>query len=226
MPHRAVAATIVQMRQQMRLDAAKAGAWNSLVEMAESWVDLTVTEGHHVIPLDFAKVAPPPSTGDALQDAILKDNYESGSTAVSTIVVATPLADLEGAAAGFGRGSAAEAGAGLSGVPARAGAANMAPIPGRLSPAQMAALQAEHGVEFAQIYRTGPGTNGGGGQYFLIRGGRAAFEVPIGPDIRWISHSHPATLGGATVPLRASTQDYGVLQLLQQAGSPQRTSLL
>jgi len=97
-------------------------------------------------------------------------------------------------------------------------------IGGRLTPAQMAALQAEHGTEFAQVYLTGPGRAGGGGTYYLIQGAEGNVQIPIGSNVRLISHTHPEMLQGRLVPLEASGADYNVVRLLQQAGSPQRTS--
>ena len=97
-------------------------------------------------------------------------------------------------------------------------------LAGRLSPAQMAALQAEHGTEFAQVYLTGAGRNGGGGTYYLIQGNASSVSIPTRGDLRLINHTHPATLGGSDVPLRASRADYGVLEELQRNGSPQRSS--
>ena len=117
--------------------------------------------------------------------------------------------------------AAAQAPGGLS-IPSVAG--GRVSIPGRLSTEQLAELQAKEGVEFAQIYVAGPGKGGGGGQYFLIRGSAGNVTVPLGPNVRFINHSHPATLSGASVPLRASSADQNVLRLLQRAGSPQRTS--
>jgi hypothetical protein len=97
-------------------------------------------------------------------------------------------------------------------------------IAGRMSPGQMAALQAEHGTEFAQIYLTGAGRNGGGGTYYLIQGTASQVDIPLGSNIRLISHTHPAVIEGSVVPLRASGPDYEVLRRMQQFGSPQRTS--
>ncbi|MFZ2029934.1 MAG: LysM peptidoglycan-binding domain-containing protein [Vitreimonas sp.] len=94
----------------------------------------------------------------------------------------------------------------------------------RLSPAEMAALQAEHGTEFAQIYLTGPGRNGGGGTYYLLQGTEGAVDIPLGPNVRLINHTHPEYLNGYEVPLLASDEDRAVLTGLQQYGSPQRTS--
>ena len=96
-------------------------------------------------------------------------------------------------------------------------------LSGRLSPAEMAAQQ-QHGTEFAQIYLTGPGPNGGGGTYYLIQGAPGRVQVPVAPNVRWINHTHPETLTGYTVPLEASPADKNVLRLLERAGSPQRTS--
>jgi hypothetical protein len=100
----------------------------------------------------------------------------------------------------------------------------MVRIPGRLPAADLAQLQKAYGVEFAQIYLTGPGKGGGGGQYLLIRGTAKNVSIPLGPNVRFISHSHPEKIGSFTVPLRASTDDQNVLRLLQKAGSPQQTS--
>jgi hypothetical protein len=97
-------------------------------------------------------------------------------------------------------------------------------IGGRLSTSEMAALQAQHRTEFAQVYLTGAGRNGGGGTYYLIQGSADNVSIPIGSNVRLINHTHPTVLNGATVPLRASGADRNVMNLLQQAGSPQRTS--
>jgi hypothetical protein len=94
----------------------------------------------------------------------------------------------------------------------------------RISPEKTAALQSEYGTEFAQIYITGPGPNGGGGTYYLIQGDAGTVTIPISPNVRLISHTHPETLGGGIVPLEASPEDMNVLQQLQNAGSPQSTS--
>jgi len=85
----------------------------------------------------------------------------------------------------------------------------------------MAALQAEHGTEFARVYLTGAGRNGGGGTYYLIQGTEGGVQIPIGSNVRWINHTHPEILNGNTVPLRASDADRNVLSLLQRFGSPQ-----
>lgn len=97
-------------------------------------------------------------------------------------------------------------------------------IAGRLSTTRMAALQAEHGTEFAQVYLTGAGRDGGGGKYYLIQGTEGGVQIPIGPNVRWINHSHPEFLNGSAVRLSASNADRNVLGMLQRAGSPQMRS--
>jgi hypothetical protein len=112
-------------------------------------------------------------------------------------------------------GNAADASVGsLSKLPGSAGIA----VPGRLSNEMMAALSKEHSVEFALVYRAGPGKNGGGGSYWLYSGRTAGVRVPVGPDVRVINHTHP---GGTPY---ASTPDGRMLAALQQSGSPQRSS--
>lgn len=88
----------------------------------------------------------------------------------------------------------------------------------------MAALQAEHGTEFAQIYVTGAGRNGGGGTYHLLQGDEYSVMIPLRNDVRLINHTHPEYFNGQLVPLRSSTQDQFVLRELQRVGSPQRQS--
>jgi hypothetical protein len=101
---------------------------------------------------------------------------------------------------------------------------NATEISGRLSSKQLAALQAEHGTEFAQIYLTGPGRNGGGGTYYLIQGGEEAVNIPIAPNVRLINHTHPLSVNGKAVALTASSGDQAVLRALKKAGSPQKIS--
>jgi hypothetical protein len=98
-------------------------------------------------------------------------------------------------------------------------------LPRRLSTAEMAALQKAHGTEFTQIYLTGPGKNGAGGTYYLIQGTPGSVSVPTGSNVRWINHTHPELHpSGAPVSLQPSAADRNVLQQLENAGSPQRTS--
>ncbi|MEU8265485.1 hypothetical protein AB0C02_33440, partial [Micromonospora sp. NPDC048999] len=113
---------------------------------------------------------------------------------------------------GGGTGTAAE-----TGSPTSQGGAGVQ-VPGRMSPQELAALSNEHGVEFALTYKAGSGKNGGGGSYWLHSGQRRRVMVPIGADERLIYHTHP---GGTPY---ASKGDINVLNLLRQAGSPQRSS--
>jgi hypothetical protein len=101
---------------------------------------------------------------------------------------------------------------------------NATELAGRLTPTEMASLQAANDTEFAQIYLTGPGKNGGGGTYYLLQGDARSVQIPIGPNVRLINHTHPEMLNGNIVPLTFSEADQNVLRLLQEAGSPQRTS--
>jgi RHS repeat-associated protein len=92
-------------------------------------------------------------------------------------------------------------------------------VAGRLSPQQMEALTKAHGgIEFALVYRTGPGPHGAGGTYWLYSGVRNAVEVPVAADVRLIYHTHPAG-----TPF-ASQGDRALMKLLEAAGSPQRSS--
>jgi hypothetical protein len=116
------------------------------------------------------------------------------------------------------------AGASAPGARVSIGGVAATELPGRLSPAQLAAMQRASSTEFAQVYVTGPGKNGGGGVYYLIQGTDRTVQVPIGPNVRWINHTHPEMLDGGIVPLRPSGPDRNVLRLLEDAGSPQRTS--
>jgi hypothetical protein len=100
------------------------------------------------------------------------------------------------------------------GLPGGAGTA----IPGRLSGPEMAALSDKYGVEFAQVYRTGDGPGGAGGQYYLYSGEARSVRVPVGDDVRLISHTHP---GGTAY---ASSADMRLLDVLQSTGSPQQSS--
>ena len=92
----------------------------------------------------------------------------------------------------------------------------------RLTTTEMEALTQTHGVEFSLLYRTGPGPNGAGGTYWLHSGTITTVDVPIGSNIRWISHTHP----GGTPYASGMTGDQGVLQALQAAGSPQQSSVI
>ena len=91
-------------------------------------------------------------------------------------------------------------------------------IPKRLNPDQMMFLTEKYGVEFAQVYVLGSGSNGRGGQYYLYSGTRNSVVVPVRSNTILISHTHP---GGTAYP---SKKDRQLMALLESAGSPQRTS--
>jgi RHS repeat-associated protein len=129
------------------------------------------------------------------------------------------VADEAGDVARAGKGGLSAPGARVT-----VGGQSATELGGRLNPQQMAALQAEHGTEFAQIYLTGAGRNGGGGSYYLLQGNAGTVNIPIGPNVRLINHTHPQVLNGNVVPLTASHADQAVMRALQRAGSPQRTS--
>ena len=79
-------------------------------------------------------------------------------------------------------------------------------------------LTTEYGVEFAQVYRLGPGKNGGGGEYFIYSGTPNSVLVPVNKNTILINHTHP---NGTAYP---SKQDKELLALYRRFGSPQRTS--
>lgn len=64
------------------------------------------------------------------------------------------------------------------------------------------------------------GKIGGGGQYFLYSGNVNSAEIPVGNNIIWINHTHPA---GTRVP---SVFDHDALKSLINAGSPQKSSVI
>ncbi|NVK64866.1 MAG: hypothetical protein HWE22_09775 [Flavobacteriales bacterium] len=88
----------------------------------------------------------------------------------------------------------------------------------RVSNETMAGLSNRFGIEFSQVYTMGPGKNGGGGTYSLYAGSVNRVKVPIAPNKMWINHTHP---GGTMFP---SAADKSVLRMLQNSGSPQRSS--
>ena len=92
------------------------------------------------------------------------------------------------------------------------------PIAGRPTAAQLEALTVKHDVEFAVTYKLGPGKGGGGGQYFLFSGEKAAVDIPLRSDSMLIYHTHP---GGTPW---ASSADMNVMRYLETLGSPQRSS--
>ena len=99
-------------------------------------------------------------------------------------------------------------------LPGKAGIA----IPRRLSVEEMIYLTQEYGIEFAQVYQRGTGLNGRGGRYFIYSGDVRSVNVPVNKDIIIINHTHPS---GTAYP---SSKDKKLLLLLEQKGSPQRTS--
>ncbi|WP_134687499.1 hypothetical protein [Brevibacillus migulae] len=82
----------------------------------------------------------------------------------------------------------------------------------------MRQLTDEYGVEFALVYVRGNNKNGSGGTYKLFSGTSNRVSVPITKDSMLIYHTHPA---GSPF---SSAGDRRVLELLEQAGSPQRIS--
>jgi hypothetical protein len=97
-------------------------------------------------------------------------------------------------------------------------------VPRRLTPAEMESLALSNNPEFALIYRAGPGPNGGGGSYSLYSGTIDTVNFPVSGDVRWISHTHP--VGPAWDSFNASNADQARLRLLQQMGSPQKSSMI
>ena len=90
----------------------------------------------------------------------------------------------------------------------------------RLTDRQMEFLTNEYGVEFAQVYRLGPGKNGGGGKYYIYSGNRNSVTVPVDKYTMLINHTHP---GGIASP---SQKDMRLMAMYAQAGSQQKTSAI
>lgn len=88
----------------------------------------------------------------------------------------------------------------------------------RLTDKQMEFLTTEYGVEFAQVYRLGPGKNGSGGEYFIYSGTKNTVVVPVNKNTILINHTHPC---GTAYP---SQKDKDLMALYKRAGSPQKTS--
>jgi hypothetical protein len=126
---------------------------------------------------------------------------------------AQAVEDVAAGALGREAGAAAAERAGAS-LPGSAGIV----VSRRLSPGEVAALSEAHEIEFALVYRAGPGHNGGGGQYLLFSGESRSVQLPLDAGDRLIYHTHP---GGTP---RASGADMSLLDLLGQTGSPQRSS--
>lgn len=91
-------------------------------------------------------------------------------------------------------------------------------IPRRLTVEEMSYLTEKYGVEFSLIYRLGSGKNGSGGQYWLYSGIGNRVWIPVGSDVIAIYHTHPKGSVGA------SDADRRVMKLLEEYGSPQRSS--
>lgn len=93
-------------------------------------------------------------------------------------------------------------------------------LPGRPDPEIMTKTAKEKNVEVAVVYMTGPGRNGGGGQYWVFLGGKDRITIPSGPDVQLIFHTHP---GGTPF---ASAADRLAMDSLAAMGSPQRSSII
>jgi len=105
---------------------------------------------------------------------------------------------------------------------------NFAGLPGkkgmklgsRLSVETMENLTNRFGVEFAQVYKLGPGKNGSGGTYHLYSGtgNSVSMEGILDGKSILINHTHPA---GSSI---ASKADMKLLENIENSGSPQRSS--
>lgn len=93
-------------------------------------------------------------------------------------------------------------------------------VPRRLTDKEMIFLTQEYGVEFAQVYKYGPGKNGGGGTYHVFSGTINTVKVPVGKNIMLINHTHPS---GSIDP---SNEDKDLMSYYALYGSPQRTSAI
>jgi hypothetical protein len=107
-----------------------------------------------------------------------------------------------------------------SNLPGRAGIQ----VARRLTPTEMESLAVSNNVEFALIYKAGPGPNGGGGSYWLHSGTIDTVAFPPSGGVRWIYHTHPS--GPAWNSTVASGADQAFLRTLQRMGSPQKTSVI
>ncbi|WP_226941573.1 hemagglutinin repeat-containing protein [Janthinobacterium violaceinigrum] len=106
-------------------------------------------------------------------------------------------------------------------------------IPGRPTTDQLANLSAKHEVEFGVTYTLGNGKGGSGGFYTLYSGTKKTVSIgEISGDKMLISHTHPdgAAFASGYYEIVNGREvfkgDQGVLELLQKAGSPQRTSTI
>ena len=95
-------------------------------------------------------------------------------------------------------------------------------------------MSAKHDVEFGVTYTLGEGRGGGGGFYTLHSGTKSSVSIgELSGDKILISHTHPkggASASGYWDSLPDGSMvfkgDQAVLQALQKAGSPQRTSTI
>jgi hypothetical protein len=83
--------SISQQQQEENWSAAKAGMWDSFVNLAAGLLFMGVNPLARP-QLDWAKFGPPASTGEAGRDADLLDNYQSGGLFTTTISLAAPFA--------------------------------------------------------------------------------------------------------------------------------------
>ncbi|MFD7907383.1 DUF6531 domain-containing protein [Kitasatospora sp. NPDC059747] len=100
------------------------------------------------------------------------------------------------------------------GLPGRIGVE----LPGRPSVQELENLTVKHGVEFAVIYKLGPGPKGAGGTYYLYSGIHNKVQIPVRADNILVYHTHPE---GAKSP---SDGDRNTLQSFIDVGSPMRSS--
>jgi len=83
--------------QEENWDAAKAGMWDSVVDMAQGLMNMSLMALNPAgllgpkPSLDWAKSGPPAPTGDPVRDAELQDNYTSGGWVTTTISLALPI---------------------------------------------------------------------------------------------------------------------------------------
>ncbi|MEV7891831.1 RHS repeat-associated core domain-containing protein [Streptomyces sp. NPDC088357] len=100
------------------------------------------------------------------------------------------------------------------GLPGYSGAA----LERRPTVVELENLTIKHGVEFAVVYKLGPGPKGTGGQYYLYSGRFGSVRVPVTGDSILVYHTHPR---GKRSP---SDADRALLESFEMAGSPMRSS--
>ncbi|MER7967158.1 DUF6531 domain-containing protein [Streptomyces ardesiacus] len=157
----------------------------------------------------------------------LADLYAEAAEELTKQIVLVGVGGLTGwrRAAVNPSGVAAEGGAGIvtrllygarkgEGLPGSAGVA----ISKRPSVTELENLTIKHGVEFAVVYKLGPGPKGTGGQYLLYSGVSNRVQVPVQADTILVYHTHPK---GYAYP---SPADRRLLDAFEKAGSPMRSS--